>query len=95
MSLARDTAAVWQKYLHTFESMDLMNAMQFTTILEARCNYWATLEGVVLGHKLRTHLRQTDRTGFNRILAAMIMAAEFSLNLIDDALVLSTTFMAF
>lgn len=68
--------------------------MQFGLSFESKCNYWATLEGVVLGHHLREWLKQRDGTGFGRIIAFSFLLQELVFNGVDDLIVLMAAFQS-
>jgi hypothetical protein len=72
-----------------------MNGFEFLMVFEQRCNYFASLEGVVLSRKVGRYLRNLDGTGFGRILSGFWLIGEVIINLIDDALVLATAYMGF
>ncbi len=94
MSLARDTIKLFAKHAITQNDQDLLNAVQFATVLETRCNYLATLEGVVLSHRVRQWLRATDGVGFKRIIAGILLINEVLINTLDDIFVLLMAWMA-
>jgi len=64
-------------------------------VFEQRCNYLASLEGIVLSRKFASFLRHMDGIGFGRILAGFWIIGEVLINGIDDLLVISTAMMGF
>lgn len=58
-------------------------------VFEYRCNYLATLEGVVLSRKIGRSLANLDGIGFGRILSTFWLLGEILVNVVDDALVLA------
>lgn len=50
MSRARQTLQMWNKAIHTGAQMDVLNAMEFLVATGTKCNYEATLQGIVLSH---------------------------------------------
>ena len=72
-----------------------MNGFEFLMIFEQRCNYLASLEGVVLSRKVGRFLRDIDGMGIGRVLSGFWLIGEVFINLIDDFLVLTNAFMGF
>lgn len=72
-----------------------MNGFEFLMIFEQRCNYLASLEGVVLSRRFSRYLRNMDGVGFGKMLSGFWLIGEILINVIDDALVLTTAFMGF
>jgi len=83
---------MFKKYKETSNQSDLLNAMQFSINLEQKCNYWATLEGVALGHHLREWVKHRDGSGFGKIIAGFYLVIEIVINLVDDVLGLALAF---
>jgi len=72
-----------------------MNAFEFLMIFEQKCNYLASLEGVVLSRKVGRFLRNMDGIGLGRIISGFWLIGEVLVNALDDLLVLSTAVMGF
>jgi len=68
--------------------------LQFSVNFEQKCNYWATLEGVALGHHLREWVKHRDGSGFGKIIAGFYLIIEMAVNLVDDAIGLSLAFQS-
>lgn len=64
-------------------------------VFEQRCNYLASLEGIVLSRKIGRSLRTLDGVGIGRIFSSFWLIGEILTNLIDDSLVLATASMGF
>ena len=69
-----------------------MNAGEFAILLETRCNYFTTLEGVVLSHRIKNQLAEVAYIG--RVLKYSWLASEIVFNFIDDVLVLSLALLS-
>ena len=50
MSLMRETGKMGLKALFFGTQNDILNFVEFLIILETRCNYFTSLEGVILTH---------------------------------------------
>ena len=50
MSLARETGKMGLKALFFGTQNDILNFVEFLIVLETRCNYFTSLEGVILTH---------------------------------------------
>ena len=70
-----------------------MNAVEFAIILETRCNYFATLEGVVLSHRIMNWLSDIQTVG--PLFHYSWLASEIIFNFLDDVLVLSFVMLSF
>lgn len=93
MSVARDLIKIGEKALKSGENQDILNAIEFGIILETRCNYFASLEGVVLSHMVKDFLDTINYIG--TVLKWLWLAFEVLANLLDDSLVISLALMSF
>ena len=72
-----------------------MNGFEFLMVFEQRCNYLASLEGIVLSRKIGRSLRTLDGVGIGRILSGFWTLGEILINALDDGIVLATAGMGF
>jgi hypothetical protein len=72
-----------------------MNGFEFLMVFEQRCNYLASLEGIVLSRKIGRNLGALDGVGIGRIFSGFWMVGEILINILDDSLVLATASMGF
>ena len=72
-----------------------MNGFEFLMVFEQRCNYLASLEGIVLSRKIGRSLSTLDGVGIGRIFSGFWMIGEILINVLDDSLVLATASMGF
>lgn len=93
MSVARDVIKMGQKALWTKDEDDILNAVEFGIILETRCNYFATLEGIVISHGVMNELASLKHVG--PFLKWCWLLSEILFNFIDDILVLSFALLSF
>ena len=93
MSVARDLLLMSKKALKSRKDHDILNAVEFGIILETRCNYFASLEGVVLSHRVKNHLATIKYIG--PVLKWVWLVFEVTVNLLDDSLVISLALLSF
>ena len=92
MLLTRTTLKLLSKSYQTRDEFDQKNAFDTATLLFTRCNYFSTLEGLVLTHNYRTYIRKNDGRGFGKIVSSFLLIIEFFINTSDDILVLYFAF---
>jgi hypothetical protein len=100
MSLVRQTVKVLRRHFsgpHSLDikDQDLLNGIEFLFIFDERCNYFGTVEGVVISRQVSRFLRDMDGTGFGSMLAGFWFFGELLTNLLDDAIVLANAFLSF
>lgn len=91
MSVFRSSIKMFKKYKDSGfnETENLINAAEFMLLFQLRCNYFTTLQGVILSRKVSWWLFQKDTSGFLGILADLWTGIEYFANIVDDGLVLS------
>lgn len=81
-----------RKAIESGKDDDAMNTMEFLILLETRCNYFTTLEGVVLSHMIRNRLQTVAHIG--RELGWVWTGLELIFNMFDDAFVLAMVLLS-
>ena len=73
---------------------DLLNLFQMYLTFATRCNYWATVEGVVVSQQIGQYLYEAG--GFvGNIIAPIWLVMEIAVNMGDDIFVLAQSLMSF
>lgn len=60
-----------------------------------KCNYQATLEGLIISHHAMNFLHEHDGAGFLGLVAQLLLVNEMLANALDDAMTLAVTMIGF
>ena len=99
LTIARGVAKLTYKTLVYDEpvktEMDWGNLLEMTAILASRCNYHATVEGMVLSRMLYNHINSGKKNFWHGFLKYTWLTWEIAINLVDDIVVIGIAGMSF
>ena len=75
--------------------LDWQNLLELGVVITSRCNYVATVEGLVVSHMLHTLVTKGTEAWWKKVLGWLVFGTEVLINLFDDVIVIAMAAASF